>query len=203
MPQRQLPAFAPADVTLRTHIDFPTDQSAYYFNPLVPLWHAFRGQQVVDYLKFFDGVVNQSCLADTPHYTHQIVPFTNPGWDANKYAIQASLQPIGDIRLGVSLYGDAAYGGTFSRWYAKTSHRGYGVTEFHPLKAMNAPAVQRMLSQHATQGAEFLSFFLEPRWNGKLVARNHNLFSFDPSNKQYGSDRLYESMRKVTAQSPP
>lgn len=203
MPQRQLPAFAPADVTLQAHIDFPTDQSAYYFNPLVPLWHAFRGQQVVDYLKFFDGVVNQSCLAGTPHYTHQIIPFTNPGWDANKYAIQASLQPIGDIRLGVSLYGDAAYGDTFTRWYAKTSHRGYGVTEFHPLKAMNAPAVQRMLSQHALHGAEFLSFFLEPRWNGKLVARNHNLFSFDPDNKQYGSDRLYESMRKVTTQSRP
>ena len=203
LPQRPLPAFAAADVTLQAHIDLPTDQSSFYFNPLVPLWHAFRGQQVVDYLKFFDGVVNQSCLADTPHYTHQIIPFTNPGWDANKYAIQASLQPMGDIRLGVSLYGDAAYGGTFSRWYAKTAHRGYGVTEFHPLKAMNAPAVERMLSQHAKQGAEFLSFFLEPRWGGKLVARNHNLFSFDPDNKQFGSDSLYESMQRVTAPSRP
>lgn len=203
MPQRPLPVFAPADATLQAHIDSPTDQSAYYFNPLVPLWHTFRGQQVVDYLKFFDGVVGQSCLASTPRYTHQIIPFTNPSWDANKYAIQASLQPIGDIRLGVSLYGDAAYGDTFSRWYSKTAHHGYGVTEFHPLKAMNAPAVQRMLSQHAAQGAEFLSFFLEPRWEDELVARNHNLFSFDPDNKRFGSDNLYESMRGVTAQSQP
>lgn len=203
MPQRPLPVAAPADVTLQAHIDFPIDQSAYYFNPLVPLWHTFREQQVVDYLKFFDGVVNQSCLADTPHYTHQIIPFTNPSWDANKYAIQASLQPIGNIRLGVSLYGDAAYGGTFPRWYAKTAHRGYGVTEFHPLKAMNTTAVQRMLSQHAAKGAEFLSFFLEPRWDGKLVARNHNLFSFDPDNKQFGSDSLYKSMQRLPAQSRP
>lgn len=203
MPQRQLPAFPPADDKLQAHIDFPIDQSAYYFNPLVPFWHAFRGQQVVDYLKFFNGVVSQSCLAGTPHYTHQIIPFTNPSWDANKYAIQASLQPIDDIRLGVSLYGDATYGDTFFRWYAKTTHSGYGVTEFHPLKAMNAPAVQRVLSQHALHGAEFLSFFLEPRWDGKLVARNHNLFSLDPDNKQFGSDRLHESMRRVTAQSQP
>lgn len=203
MPQRPLPVFAPTDATLQAHIDFPTDQSAYYFNPLVPLWHAFRSQQIVDYLKFFDGVVSQSCLAGTPRYTHQIIPFTNPSWDANKFAIQASLQPIGDIRLGVSLYGDAAYGDTFSRWYSKTAHHGYGVTEFHPLKAMNAPAVQRMLSQHAAQGAEFLSFFLEPRWEDKLVARNHNLFSFDPDNKRFGSDGLYEAMRRVTAQSRP
>lgn len=197
LPQKPLPASAPADGALQAHIDMPADQSAYYYNPLVPLWHAFRQKQVVDYLKFFDGVVNQSCLAGTPHYTHQIIPFTNPSWDANKYAIQASLQPMGDIRLGVSLYGDATYGSTFSQWYAKTAHRGYGVTEFHPLKAMDAPAVQRMLGQHATQGAEFVSFFLEPRWQGKVVERDHNIFSLDPSNGQFGSDELYKSVQKT------
>ena len=104
---------------------------------------------------------------------------------------------MGDIRLGVSLYGDATYGSTFSQWYANTAHRGYGVTEFHPLKAMNAPAVQRMLGRHAAQGAEFLSFFLEPRWQGTLVARDHNIFSLDPSNGQFGSDELYKSVKKI------
>ena len=203
LPQKHLPTSAPADVGLQSHIDLPVDQSAYYYNPLVPLWHAFRGRQVAEYLKFFDGVVNQSCLADTPHYTHQIIPFTNPSWDANKYAIQASLQPMGGIRLGVSLYGDAAYGSTFSRWYAKTGHHGYGVTEFHPLKAMDTLAVRSMLKRHAAQGAEFLSFFLEPRWQGKLVARNHNLFSLDPDNAQFGSDSLYQSMQKVMTPSQP
>lgn len=199
LPQKPLPTGKPAGTTLQAHIDLPADQSAYYYNPLVPLWHAFRGRQVVEYLKFFDGVVNQSCLAGTPHYTHQIMPFTNPSWDANKYAIQASLQPMGAIRLGVSLYGDATYGSTFSRWYAHTARQGYGVTEFHPLKAMDTPAVQHMLGQHAAQGAEFLSFFLEPRWQGKLVARNHNLFSFDPDNARFGSDSLYRSMQGIVA----
>ncbi|PJI99207.1 hypothetical protein CLU85_4049 [Acidovorax sp. 69] len=203
LPQNPLPAATPADASLQAHIDMPTDQSAYYYNPLVPLWHAFRQKQVVDYLEFFDGVVNQSCLASIPHYTHQIIPFTNPSWDANKYAIQASLRPMGSIRLGVSLYGDATYGKTFSQWYGKTAHNGYGVTEFHPLKAMDPSAVQRMLGQHAAQGAEFLSFFLEPRWQGKRVPRNHNLFSLDPSNTQFGSDRLYQSMQKSMAASQP
>lgn len=68
----------------------------------------------------------------------------------------------------------------FPRWYRSTGHRGYGVTEFHPLKAMDAPAMQRILAQHAARGAEFLSFFLEPRWHGQLVARGSNMFSFDP-----------------------
>jgi len=203
LPQQPLPSSTPAGAMMQAHIDLPADQSAYYYNPLVPLWHAFRGRQVAEYLKFFNGVVNESCLADTPHYTHQIIPFTNPSWDANKYAIQASLQPTGAIRLGVSLYGDATYGDTFSRWYAKTGHRGYGVTEFHPLKAMDALAVRSMLNRHAAQGAEFLSFFLEPRWQGKRVARNHNLFSLDPENAQFGSDHLYQSMQKVMAPSQP
>ena len=197
LPQKHLPTSAPADVRLQAHIDLPADQSAYYYNPLVPLWHAFRGQQVVEYLKFFDGVVNQSCLAGTPRYTHQIIPFTNPSWDANKFAIQASLKPMGAIRLGVSLYGDAAYGTSFPRWYGSTGHQGYGVTEFHPLKAMDAPAMRRILAQHAARGAEFLSFFLEPRWQGQLVARGHNIFSFDPENKHFNSNYLHSSIENI------
>lgn len=203
LPQQPLPASLPRPASLQAHIDLPADQSAYYYNPLVPLWHTYRGRQVVDYLKFFDAVVNQSCLANTPHYTHQIIPFTNPGWDANKYAIQASLQPMGAIRLGVSLYGDATYGSTFPQWYAHTGHRGYGVTEFHPLKAMDATLMQRTLARHAARGAEFLSFFLEPRWKGELVSRGHNLFSLDPDNAEFGSDRLYHAMQKTVAAPRP
>ena len=197
LPQQALPASATADAPQQAHIDLPAEQSSYYYNPLVPLWHRFRQQQVVDYLQFFNGVVNQSCLADTPHYTHQIIPFSNPSWDGNKYAIQASLQPMKDIRLGVSLYGNAAYGEVFSRWYGRSGHAGYGVTEFHPLKAMDAPAMQQMLGQHAQRGAQFVSFFLEPRWQGALVQRGHNTFSLDSENAQFGSATLYQSVQQV------
>ena len=196
-PQTTLPRSTPPDPTLQAHIDMPVERAAYYYNPLVPLWHAFRQKQVVDYLKFFDDVVSTSCLAKIPHYTHQIIPFTNPSWDANKYAMQSSLQPMGNIRLGVSLYGDAAYGSTFASWYTHTAHRGYGVTEFHPLKAMDAKQVQDMLDEHVTRGAEFLSFFLEPRWQGTLVERGHNLFSLDPDNEKFGSARLYQSLQEI------
>ena len=195
--QQALPASAPPDAALQAHIDWPAEQSSYYYNPLVPLWHSFRGQQVVDYLQFFQGVVKQSCLAGTPHYTHQIIPFTNPSWDENKFAIQASLRALPGMRLGVSLYGDATYGTAFSQWYASTGHPGYGVTEFHPLKAMNAPALQHTLNQHAARGAQFLSFFLEPHWQGQLVARDANMFSFSPENAPFGSAQLYQSAQRL------
>ena len=126
----------------------------------------------------------------------RILPFANPSWDANKFAIDASLHSMGRIRLGVSLYGDATYGPGFPRWYGTTGHSGYGVTEFHPLKAMDAPALQQVLEQHARRGAEFLSFFLEPYWQGQAVARSHNLFSFDPGNARYGSAQLYRAMQQ-------
>ena len=195
--QQALPASAPPDAALQAHIDWPAEQSSYYYNPLVPLWHSFRGQQVVDYLQFFQGVVKQSCLAGTPHYTHQIIPFTNPSWDENKFAIQVSLRALPGMRLGVSLYGDATYGTAFSQWYASTGHPGYGVTEFHPLKAMNAPALQHTLNQHAARGAQFLSFFLEPHWQGQLVARDANMFSFSPENAPFGSAQLYQSAQRL------
>ena len=195
--QHPLPASQPARNGVQAAFDMPAEQAAYYYNPLVPLWHAFRARQVADYLQFFDGVVKQSCLADTPHYTHQIIPFANPSWDSHKFAIEASLRDNRGLRLGVSLYGDAAYGSRFARWYASTGRSGYGVTEFHPLKAMDASALQRTLDQHAARGAQFLSFFLEPRWQGQLVARGHNRFSFDPENAQFGSDTLYRSVQTV------
>ena len=195
--QKPLPASALANAALQAHIDLPVEQSSYYYNPLVPLWHSFRQQQVVAYLQFVNVVVNQSCLVDTPHYTHQIIPFTNPSWDANKYAIQSSLKPMKNIKLDVSLYGDATYGEVFSRWYDKTSHRGYGVTEFHPLKAMDTAVVRQMLGQHKKRGAEVVSFFLEPHWQGALLERGHNAFSLDPQNAQFGSAALYQSVQQM------
>ncbi len=197
LPQKPLPASVPANTALQAHIDLPAEQSSYYYNPLVPLWHRFRQQQVVDYLQFFNGVVYQSGLSDTPHYTHQIIPFSNPSWDANKYAIGSSLQPMQGVRLGVSLYGDATYSEVFSRWYGRSGHAGYGVTEFHPLKALNAAAVQQMLGQHAQRGAEFVSFFMEPRWQGALLERGYNTFSLDPQNAQFGSATLYQSVQQI------
>ncbi|HSV50897.1 MAG TPA: beta-galactosidase [Burkholderiaceae bacterium] len=197
LPQKALPASRPLSETTKAHLDLPADQSSYFYNPLVPLWHAFRGQQVVDYLEFFAERVGQSCLSQTKRYTHQIIPFTNPGWDANKFAIDASLQKLKDIRLGASLYGEPTYGTSFAQWLRATGHKAYGVTEFHPLKAMQASEFQTALDAHANRGAEFISFFLEPRWEGKLVDRGHNIFSLDPANAKFGSAQLYESAREA------
>lgn len=197
LPQKELPPHQPADPSLQFHLEYPSERSSYFFNPLVPLWHAYRAEQVTRYLQYFERVVAQTCLAQTPHYTHQIIPFTNPSWDANKFAIQASLQPLPKLRLGVSLYGEASYGTSYANWYGPSGHKGYGVTEFHPLKRMDSAALGRTLADHAARGAEFLSFFLEPRWHGQLIQRGHNLFSFDPASTQFGSDVLYRSMQQV------
>lgn len=202
LPQIPLPEHEPLSSAVQAHIDQPQGSASYYYNPLVPLWHRYRGLQVAEYLRFFDTAVRQSCLTSTPRYTHQIIPFTNPSWDENKFAVQESLsrKHTGNIRLGVSLYGDAAYGSAFHRWYVSTGHRGYGITEFHPLKAMSMNELGHTLDLHASRGAEFLSFFVEPYWQGQIVNRGHNLFSFDPGNKQFGSDQLYNAAQQYLAQ---
>jgi hypothetical protein len=199
VPQQPLPAHGKADASLRGHVDLPVDYSSYYYNPLVPLWHAYRGQQVVDYLGFIAAAVRRSCLADTDLYTHQINPFSNPGWDENKYAVDASLQKVPGLVLGVSLYGESTYGESFFERLRTSRHTAYGVTEFHPLRPMDADSVDRMLDVHANHGARFISFFLEPRWQGKLMVRNHNLFSLDPANPRYGSAPLYRAIQERLA----
>jgi hypothetical protein len=196
--QKPLPPSREADSQVKAYLDLPLDRSSYFYNPLVPLWHAFRGEQVADYLEYFAKVVNATCLRDTQLYTHQIIPFSNPGWDANKYAIDASLQQLPGIRLGVSLYGEPTYGNSFIEWLRSTPHKAYGITEFHPLKAMSPGDFQAMLDRHAAHGASFISFFLEPRWQGQLVSREHNIFSFDPENREFGSSALYEDARAMS-----
>jgi hypothetical protein len=196
-PQKALPPSRDADASVQASVDLPVDQSSYFFNPLVPYWHAFRALQVVAYLQSFNKSLTEPCVAQTPRFTHQIVPFTNPSWDETKFAIDASLRELDGIGLGVSLYGEPTYGSSFFSWLAGSRHKHYGVTEFHPLKPLDAHELRRVLAAHEAQGAQFLSFFLEPRWNGRLVARGHNLFSLDPDNAMYGSPQLYESLREV------
>ena len=190
----------------QVHIDSPAPLSSYYYNPLVPLWHAFRAKQVAHYIQAFGkAVVQPSCLRDTPTYTHQIVPFANPGWDAQKFAVEESLAGLKDIRLGVSLYGEASYGDSFGSWYAQrqrlsaahSSPQAYGVTEFHPLKGMEANEWRKTLNAHQQRGAAFLSFFMEPRWEGQRVERGHNIFSIDPQNPQFQSTALYRAAQEA------
>lgn len=190
----------------QVHIDSPAPLSSYYYNPLVPLWHAFRAKQVAHYIQAFGkAVVQPSCLRDTPTYTHQIVPFANPGWDAQKFAVEESLAGLKDIRLGVSLYGEASYGDSFGSWYAQrqrlsaahSSPQAYGVTEFHPLKGMDTNEWRKTLNAHQQRGAAFLSFFMEPRWEGQRAERGHNIFSIDPQNPQFQSDVLYRAAQEA------
>ncbi|MCU0765406.1 MAG: hypothetical protein MUF32_05250 [Burkholderiaceae bacterium] len=178
-------------------IDSPADGATVVFNPLVPLWHEFRNRQVLRYLAVFERQLRSSCLGDVPLYTHQIAPFVNPGWDAGKFAVDASLREAGGLALGISLYGEATYGTSFLDFLATTRHRVYGVTEFHPLRPMTAGELAATLERHRRHGAAFVSFFIDARPLGSRDSASSNFFAFDPSNPMFGSDRLYESLQTV------
>lgn len=182
---------------LEGSIDYPPDGGSVYFNPLVPLWHAFRNAQVVAYLGHFEQQLRASCLGGVALYTHQIVPFANPSWDSTKFAVDQSLLHPGGLRLGVSLYGEASYGHSFFDWLATSGHRSYGVTEFHPLKAMSPQEVGDMLERHRRHGAAFISFFLDARPTSVRDAARANMFAFDAGNPRFGSDRLYSAVRTI------
>lgn len=197
VPSEPLPEMLPLPPQVFAYTDEPRDQADYYFNPLAREWQAFRQTQVQRYLQYFDQLVGNSCLGQTPRYTHQIIPQFNPSWDSAKYAVGASLQATPTLRTGVSLYGEASYGSSFFEWLQLSPPRAYGVTEFHPLQAMNAAQLGGVLTRHRDQGAQFLSFFLETRWRGQRVRPEINPFAFDPDNHFHESERLYSSMRSV------
>ena len=200
VPLAPLPTMQPLPAHIAAYTDEPREQASYYYNPMAREWQAFREAQVVHYLQYFNTLVAQSCLSDTPRYTHQIVPQFNPSWDSGKYAVNASLLPLKDLHAGISLYGETSYGHSFANWYKQSPRSDYGVTEFHPLQAMSSQQLGGVLNQHRNNGARFLSFFLETRWQGQRIPSAPNLFSFDPDNRQHGSDQLYSSMKALLAQ---
>lgn len=184
------------------YMDQPQPSANYYYNPLAALWQEFREQQVVNYLRFMERPLAMSCLAPVPRYIHQLIPFPNPSWDPGKYGVEASLQATGDLRLGVSLYGEAGYGRSFFDWKEAHRHGPYGITEFHPLRSMELDELQRTFQAHKNHGASFLSFFLEARGEHLTPTADtvQNQLSLDPANQQNGSDRLYRSVQRLLAQ---
>ncbi len=201
--KQALPPHRKPEASISYFVDSPQQESAYFYNPLVMLWHEFRGEQVMRYLAHFDQHLRRSCLRDAAIYTHQILPFLNPGWDANRFAAERSLRPFGQTRTGISLYGDATYGVSFDQWFKTSGLKSYGVTEFHPLKPMPPEQVSSMLEKHRLRGADFVSFFLEPKGLTPGNGVGLNQFSFDPQVRNFGSDVLYRSTKSVINQTPP
>lgn len=205
-PQEKLPAMISSAPGVQYSIDAPAEALSVFYNPLVPLWHAFRSQQVTQYLQYHAMVVRNSCLNKASIYTHQIVPFTNPSWDASRFAIDHSVDGGTGMALGISLYGESAYGGSIAKWMQTRRfglHADYGITEFHPLRKMAPEELGATLQKHYTRGAKFTSFFLEGRWSGQRMRSEMNTFSLDPDNPLYGSNVLYESMSTLLGAQRP
>ena len=178
-------------------LDHPKPLSAYYYNPLVGLWHDFRKTQISDYLSHFGKIAKSKCINPDLIYSHQILPFVNPGWDENKFAVGRDLGVPSSVSLGVSLYGEASYGTSFFDWFADNGRQAYGVTEFHPLKAMDAPTLSGVLEQHYRNNARFLSFFVDSAGLDENSKDSLNVFSFTPHNQNAGSNVLYQSVREI------
>lgn len=210
MPMKALPEFKTATAKMSFMVDHPRDLSSYYFNPLVVLWHDFRKSQVTAYLKYFETIAKSKCIPAERVYSHQILPFVNPGWDVTKFAVGQDLAVPETLNLGVSLYGEATYGTSFFEWFTQTRRKSYGVTEFHPLKAMNAKDLGAVFAKHKAHNAKFISFFADAEGlhrdtpvnaaadaddaGGATASTN---FIFSKRNHSIGSSTLFESVREI------
>lgn len=207
MPMKPLPSFKSDTSGVMFSLDHPKDYASYYHNPLVNLWHTFRKSQVTAYLSHFEKLAKSKCIDSRKIYSHQILPFVNPGWDVTKQGVGQDLAVPESVKLGVSLYGEASFGSSFFEWFGQTGRSSYGVTEFHPLKSMNAVELESVFSKHKKNGAKFLSFFAEAKGlyeeskgdngEGVVSAQSSTDFTFSKRNKSVGSSVLFESVREI------
>ena len=199
LPIKPLPQSETPERSLLFQVDQPVALTSYYFNPLAVVWHDFRKYQVSQYLAHFANVARKAskCINPDLIYSHQILPFVNPGWDETKFAVGRDLAVPDNMRMGISLYGEASYGSSFFDWFKHTQRSVYGITEFHPLKAMNAQELNAVFLRHHQNNAQFLSFFAESIGWDEDPANKPNMFSFEKKNKNAGSDVLFESIKEI------
>lgn len=197
LPAKKLPEAAPPKSDIVFQVDSPSDWSSYYYNPLVPLWHEFRKTQVTKYIEHFGSIAKSKCLPAKSIYSHQILPFVNPGWDETRFAVGRDLAVPASVQLGVSLYGEASYGTSFFDWFQSTRRPSYGITEFHPLKGMSSVELKKTFDQHYQNGTKFLSFFVESVDLDDDPTSVPNQFSFDRRNNNAGSSVLFKSTLEI------
>lgn len=197
LPLITLPTAISPDISLLFNVDHPHDQDSFYFNPLVVLWNEYRELQVKSYLDHFSKLAKGKCINPDLVFSHQILPFVNPSWDEAKFAVGRELAVPDDMSLGVSLYGEASYGKSFFDWFRTTRRASYGVTEFHPLRAMDEHELDVVFESHAKENAKFISFFVESVGLDEDPTNRPNIFSFDPHNPNAGSDVLYRSVQRI------
>lgn len=209
MPVKPLPKFNNAHAKFSYVVDYPKDLSSYYYNPLAVLWHDFRKSQVNAYFQHFEKIAKSKCIPPERIYSHQILPFVNPDWDVTKFAVGDDLAVPASMNLGVSLYGEASFGTSFFEWFSQTGRKSYGVTEFHPLKAMNAHELEAVFAKHKANNAKFLSYLAEtkglfpdlppgpakPVEDGAAPAETN--YIFHKRNPDIGSSTLFESVREI------
>ncbi|GAB4397028.1 MAG: hypothetical protein OHK0048_03900 [Rhodoferax sp.] len=202
-PTLPLPPTQPMPTDWAMSVDEPQPAADYYFNPLARLWQDFRAEQVRRYLDHFENLLASSCLANTPRYTHQILPQTNPGWDADKFAAQRTLQARPSPRAGWSLYGSATQPDGLLAELRHNRVSTYAATEFHPLDPWDAATLRDNLRWHHAHGARFVSFFLESRApDGQRLARLPNPFAWDADNPRYHGQTLWHALTHLDAHAP-
>ena len=62
---------------------------------------------------------------------------------------------------------------------------------------MTSPALNQVLMTHRQNGAVFLSFFINAYGLQDDASYHSNPFSFDPKNRQAGSDALYSAVQDI------
>jgi len=199
LPLKPLPHTVPASDEVAAWVDHPPDAASFFFNPLALLWQEYRNWQVAKYIDHFAKRARHSCLKEKPIYSHQIAPFLNPTWDTTKFATDASLKGgAGAYRLGINLYGGAAYGDSFFDWLRASGNRSYAVPEFHPMRAMSLDEYRAMFERHRSNGAHFISFFgdISPE-HLKAGPQYRNEFSVESTNPKHGSDIFFSALQRL------
>lgn len=188
---------------LEAWTDYPKDLQAFYYNPLADLWLQYRNKQVRDYIDHFTRVASEGCFGTDKLFSHQIAPRFNASWNADLIAADKALEPSNERRLGINLYGGAAYGTTFFDWIKHADHGRYGVPEFHPMRKMTEEAVGTMFRKHKESGAAYIApYFISmiPHEFLHESDRDHLRFMLSPDNQEYGSASFFDGLRRLMQQ---
>ena len=196
---REVPSLKDAKqlADVRSWLDMPRALQDVYYNPLARDWNTYREAQVYGFLKAFHARAVQAGLPADKLYSHQIVPDVNASWNAQLFAVGATLQGDTPWKQGLNMYGGATDSAWLRAFMAGRRISDYGAPEYNPQQWKRPGAALAALQSHYDGGARFISPYyfsvIPERFKGS-AEHGVNRMELGPNNTKDGSDQFYRAI---------
>jgi hypothetical protein len=183
---------------LKFYVDHPKPLQDVYYNPFALQWNEYRAWQVENFIEYVWSIAVTEGVEKEKLYSHQVAPYLNGSWNNLLFATEKSLNAQSRYLPGISLYGGGTNSAVTQNLFNVTQQKPYGIPEYHPQQHKNVLSSYHSLVGHYNENAAFITpYYMTLVPKEHQGESDHKKFQIEAGNKAYGSDHLFEAIKKM------